>query len=130
MKATGMIRRVDELGRIVIPKEIRKTLKIKEGEAVEIFIEKDILLLKKYSKVKGDSEIAKNIATALAEITEKSVIVTDTERVIASSGKLKGVIGEKITEKAYDFIMDKKSFFVNTTVFWYYWYNNLRGKFF
>ena len=100
MKATGMVRRVDELGRIVIPKEIRKTLKIKEGEPLEIYVEKDNLLLKKYSKVGANTEIAENIANALTETTEKSVIVTDTESVIASSGKLKGLTGEKISKDA------------------------------
>ena len=113
MKATGMVRRVDELGRIVIPKEIRKTLKIKEGEPLEIYVEKDNLLLKKYSKVGANTEIAENIANALTETTEKSVIVTDTECVIASSGKLKGLTGEKISNDAYKIISQQKSFAVN-----------------
>ncbi len=113
MKATGVVRRVDELGRIVIPKEIRKTLKIKEGEPLEIYVEKDILLLCKYSKIGANTEMAENIANALNEITDKSVIVTDTEHVIASSGKLKGLTGEKITDEAYQIILEKKSFAVN-----------------
>ncbi len=110
MKATGMVRRVDDLGRIVIPKEIRKTLKIKEGEPLEIYVEKDNLLLRKYSKVGSLPEIAENIANALHEITEKSVIITDLECVIASSGKLKSLTGEKITDDCYKIIIDKKSF--------------------
>ena len=113
MKATGMVRRVDELGRIVIPKEIRKTLKIKEGEPLEIYVEKDNLLLKKYSKVGSSTEIAESVVTALTEITEKSVLVTDTENVVASSGKLKSLNGEKISDEAYKIITQKKSFAVN-----------------
>ena len=51
MKATGVVRRIDDLGRIVIPKEIRKTLRIKDGESVEIFLENDNIVLKKYSPI-------------------------------------------------------------------------------
>ena len=65
MKATGMIRRVDDLGRIVIPKEIRKTLKIKEGEPLEIYVEKDNLLLRKYSKVGSLPEISQTLYVKL-----------------------------------------------------------------
>ena len=51
MKATGIVRRIDELGRVVIPKEIRRTLRIKEGDPLEIFTDRDELMLKKYSQL-------------------------------------------------------------------------------
>lgn len=54
MKATGIIRRTDDLGRVVIPKEIRRTLKIREGDPLEIFIEKDCVCFQKYSMLGGN----------------------------------------------------------------------------
>ena len=60
MKATGIVRRIDELGRVVIPKEIRRTLRIREGDPLEIFTERETLLLKKYSPMSIIDDIIKN----------------------------------------------------------------------
>ena len=110
MKATGMVRRVDELGRIVIPKEIRKTLKIKEGEPLEIFVDKSELILKKYSKISKNSELSDNIVLTLTDITGGFAIITDSDEVVSASSKLKHLIGEKISPTASDIILNKKSF--------------------
>ncbi|HRF36838.1 MAG TPA: AbrB/MazE/SpoVT family DNA-binding domain-containing protein, partial [Clostridia bacterium] len=59
MKATGVVRRIDDLGRIVIPKEIRRTLRIRDGESLEIFVDKEMIALKKYSSMDDMTEIAK-----------------------------------------------------------------------
>ena len=92
MKATGVIRRIDELGRIVIPKEIRRTMRIKEGTPLEIYSGDDgELLLKKYSPVFEISEIAAEVAQSIAEGTENTVLVTNMEKVIATSGKDKNL---------------------------------------
>ena len=77
MKSTGMMRRIDELGRIVIPKEIRKNLRIKEGENLEIYVENETILLKKYSPLKNLVEMA----TIYAEVINSFII--------AVSGKYK-----------------------------------------
>lgn len=88
MKATGVVRRIDELGRIVIPKEIRRTLKIKEGTPLEIYSGEDgELLLKKYSPIFEISSIAEEIVQSIADGTNYSALVTNMEKVISASGK-------------------------------------------
>lgn len=89
MKATGVVRRIDDLGRIVIPKEIRKTMRIKEGESLEIFIDNTNIILKKYSALDKISEYAQNITEAIHSITKNEVFITDTNNIIAVSGQLK-----------------------------------------
>lgn len=78
MKATGIVRRIDDLGRVVVPKEIRRTLKIREGDPIEIFTEKDgEIILRKYSQIGEMSEYAKQYADTLAHISGHIVIITD-----------------------------------------------------
>ena len=96
MKATGIIRRVDDLGRIVIPKEIRKTLKIREGDPVEIFTDtQGQVILKKYSPIGEIGNFAKAYAEAMSQIAGHRVLVTDSEKVIAVAGSgTKGFLGK------------------------------------
>lgn len=90
MKATGIIRRIDELGRIVIPKEIRKNLRIHEGENIEIYIgDNEDVILKKYSLVKRISDVAQHFTDSIHVLLKCNIIVTDTNNVIAFSGPLK-----------------------------------------
>ena len=87
MKATGVVRRIDELGRIVIPKEIRRTLKIREGTPLEIYSgDSGELLLKKYSPITELAEIASDICKSIAVGTQKSVLISNMEKIIATSG--------------------------------------------
>lgn len=67
MKATGIVRRIDDLGRVVIPKEIRRTLKIREGDSLEIFLEKDCVCFQKYSALGSLSDKTLRIALAMAK---------------------------------------------------------------
>lgn len=92
MKETGVVRRIDELGRIVIPKEIRKNLRIREGDPVEIFVSQgESIILKKYSQLNGfESEFAK-IASVIASKLNATTLITDNDKVIASAGPLKDV---------------------------------------
>ena len=84
MKATGIVRRIDDLGRIVVPKEIRRTLRIREGDPLEIFTSREgEIMLKKYSPVGELGEFARSYAQALAQTTEALVCITDREYVIA-----------------------------------------------
>ena len=87
MKATGVIRRLDDLGRIVIPKEIRKLMRIREGEPMEIFVnaEGDIIL-KKYSPIGDLSEFAMQYAEAISQNIGKVVCITDRDQIIAVAG--------------------------------------------
>lgn len=97
MKATGVVRRIDELGRIVIPKEIRKTMHIKEGESIEIFIDGDqSIILKKYSAIKNLSDFAQYFTDSIYDFLKNSIIITDTESVIAVSGPLKKELNGKL----------------------------------
>ena len=86
MKATGVVRRIDDLGRVVIPKEIRKTLRIKEGDPLEIFTDKEgEVILKKYSPIGELSEFATEYAETLAKTTGHIACITDRDTVIALS---------------------------------------------
>ena len=67
MKATGIVRRMDELGRVVIPKEIRRTLRIREGDPLEIFTDRDELMLKKYSPIATIEKFSESAAKSLAD---------------------------------------------------------------
>ena len=90
MKATGVVRRIDDLGRVVIPKEIRKTLRIKEGEPLEIFTDREgQVILKKYSPIGELSEFATGYAETLSKTTGHIACITDKDTVIAVSGGAK-----------------------------------------
>ena len=87
MKATGVVRRIDNLGRIVIPKEIRRTLHIREGDPLEIYT--DVggqVIFKKYSPLGEMGELAERFAAALALKTDFGVLICDRERCIAAAG--------------------------------------------
>ena len=87
MKATGIVRRIDDLGRVVIPKEIRRTLRIREGDPLEIFTDREgEIILKKYSPIGELGEFARQYADSLAQSTGNIVCVTDRDQVIAFSG--------------------------------------------
>lgn len=87
MKATGIVRRIDDLGRIVIPKEIRRTMRIREGDPMEIFTSREgEILLKKYSPVGELSEFALAVAESIAQTLGELVCVTDRDYVIAAAG--------------------------------------------
>ena len=107
MKATGVVRRIDELGRIVIPKEIRRTLKIKEGTPLEIFTEENgQLLLKKYSPIVELGELAKEVCESIYFSTEQNVLIVNMESVIASSGTSKTTYLSKTVDSKLELTID------------------------
>ena len=90
MKATGVVRRIDDLGRVVIPKEIRRTLRIKEGDPLEIFTDREgQVILKKYSPIGELSEFASEYAETLNKTTGHIACITDKDTIIAVSGATK-----------------------------------------
>ena len=89
MKATGIIRRIDDLGRVVIPKEIRKNLRIKEGDNLEIFVVNEDIILKKYSMMNKINDLAQELTDAIYTFMKHSIFITDTDQVVAASGPLK-----------------------------------------
>ncbi|MBR2786214.1 MAG: stage V sporulation protein T [Clostridia bacterium] len=109
MKATGVVRRIDDLGRVVIPKEIRKTLRIKEGDPLEIFTDKEgEIILKKYSPIGELSEFATEYAETLAKTTGHIACITDKDTVIAVSGGAKKEYLEQGISPELEQIMDEK----------------------
>lgn len=109
MKATGITRKIDELGRIVIPKEIRRTLRIREGTPLEIFTEKNgEIILRKYSPMGELVSFAAQYADSLAQTTGMMVCITDLEQVIAAAGGAKrDYLGKEISEKLDQMIEDR-----------------------
>lgn len=90
MKATGIVRRIDDLGRVVIPKEIRRTLRIREGDPLEIFVDRDgEVILKKYSPIGELGDFAQEYADSLYETTGHLAIITDRDAVVAVAGASK-----------------------------------------
>ena len=87
MKATGIVRRIDDLGRVVIPKEIRRTLRIREGDPLEIFVDRDgEVILKKYSPISELGDFAKEYAESLFEGTGHITIISDRDTFITVAG--------------------------------------------
>ena len=89
MKSTGIIRRIDELGRIVIPKEIRNNMRLKSGESLEIFVNNDSILMKKFSMINKISDLSQELVDAMYTFLKNNIIITDLHTIIAASGKLK-----------------------------------------
>ena len=114
MKATGVVRRIDDLGRIVIPKEIRRTLRIKEGDPLEIFTDKEgEVILKKYSPIGELSEFASSYAETLAKTTGHIACITDKDMVIAVSGGSKKELLEQDLSNQLEQLMEDKEIYTS-----------------
>jgi len=114
LKATGIIRKIDDLGRVVIPKEIRKTLRIREGDPMEIYVEKNgEIILKRFAPLGDIVDEVICLANVLAKNTGFSVYITDTQTVIAVSSKnKKNNLDRQITEELLN-ILEERSLFIN-----------------
>ena len=114
MKATGVVRRIDDLGRIVIPKEIRKVLRIKEGDPIEIFTNKDgEIILKKYSPIGEFSDFATGYAETLSKTTGHIACITDKDTVIAVSGGPKKEFLEQGLSKQLEEVMENREVYTS-----------------
>ena len=99
MKATGIVRRIDDLGRIVIPKEIRRTLRIRESDPLEIFTDREgEIILKKYSPIGEMSTFAKQYAESLAQVSGQMTLIADRDQFIAAAGGCKALLGKSISK--------------------------------
>jgi len=114
LKATGVVRRIDDLGRIVIPKEIRRTLRIKEGDPLEIFTDREgQVILKKYSPIGELSEFATGYAETLSKTTGHIACITDKDSVIAVSGGSKKEFLEQSLSSELEKVMENKEVYTS-----------------
>jgi AbrB family transcriptional regulator (stage V sporulation protein T) len=111
MKATGIVRRIDDLGRVVVPKEIRRTLRIREGDPLEIFTDREgEIILKKYSPIGELGQFAKQYADSLAQTTGLIVAITDKDQFIAVAGPTKkDLITKGISHELEEVINERES---------------------
>jgi AbrB family transcriptional regulator (stage V sporulation protein T) len=109
MKATGIVRRIDDLGRVVIPKEIRRTLRIREGDPLEIFVDREgEVILKKYSPIRELGEFAKEYADSLFEATGHITCISDRDTIIAVSGASKKEFLNRVVGPAIEQAMEER----------------------
>jgi len=114
MKATGIVRRIDSLGRIVIPMEIRRTLRIRENDALEIFTDRDgEIIFKKYSPIADLEEFAQEYADSLFESTGHLALITDRDEIIAVAGGPKKQFMEKTLSPEVEGIMEERQTLVS-----------------
>ena len=112
MKATGIVRRIDDLGRVVIPKEIRRTMRIREGDPLEIYTTKEgEVIFKKYSQIRGLDDFAAQFCDSLNRNTDFTAAVTDRDTIIAVAGNGKReLLGKPITAEL-EAVMEKRSLY-------------------
>jgi len=109
LKATGIVRRIDDLGRIVIPKEIRRTLRIRESDPLEIFTDREgEIILKKYSPIGEMTAFAKQYAESLAQVSGKIALIADRDQFIAAAGGLKNLLGKSISHRMEEKLNDRE----------------------
>lgn len=115
MKATGIVRRIDDLGRVVIPKEIRRTLRIREGDPLEIFIDREgEVILKKYSPINELGHFATEYAEALFDSLQSPVLICDRDEVISVAGESKKeYLNKKIGKRLEEVIETRTLKFVD-----------------
>lgn len=116
MKATGIVRRIDDLGRVVIPKEIRRTMRIREGDPLEIFTDKDgELIFKKYSPIGELTDFASQICDSLRRSTDGIAAVCDRDGIIAVAGGGRKELLDKPISPQLSEIMDNRSTYRHTS---------------
>ena len=114
MKATGIVRRIDDLGRVGVPKEIRRVLRIREGDPLEIYTgNSGEVILKKYSPINELSQFAGEYVETINKVLGGTIIVSDTDTVIAASGSDKKSYTDKRIDAELDNIIQSKNRYLN-----------------
>lgn len=115
MKATGIVRRIDDLGRVVIPKEIRRTMRIREGDPLEIYTEADgEVIFKKYSPIGELSTFATQYAEVLYKACQLKLVITDNDHVIAAAGVSKREVMERRVSPDLEDLMERRAIHITT----------------
>ena len=110
MKATGIVRRIDDLGRIVIPKEIRRTLHIRESDPLEIFTDREgQVILKKYSPIGEMTTFAKQYAESLAQVSGHATLIADRDQFIAVSGGCKQLLNKSVSRQLEEKVNNRET---------------------
>lgn len=114
MKATGIVRRIDDLGRVVIPKEIRRTLRLREGTPLEIFTDREgEIIFKKYSPVAEIGSFAKQYADAIAQTIGHTICISDRDQIVAVAGtQKKDFLGKQVSKQMEGLIHNRDSVLV------------------
>ena len=113
MKATGIVRRIDDLGRVVIPKEIRRTMRIREGSPLEIYTDREgEVIFKKYSPVGEMSSFAYQYVDTLNKVCQMSVAVTDRDTIIACAGVSKKEYADKKLTDDYESVIESRNRYI------------------
>lgn len=111
MKATGIVRRIDDLGRIVIPKEIRRTLHIRESDPLEIYTDREgQIILKKYSPIGEMSTFAKQYAESLAKVSGHAAVIADRDQFIAAAGGYKQFLNKAVSRQLDERMNNREPF--------------------
>lgn len=111
MRATGIVRRIDDLGRVVVPKEIRRVLRIREGDPMEIFTGRDgEIVLKKYSPIGELTTFAKQYAESLSQVSGRTTIISDRDRFIATAGGYRQLLNKEISKQLEERIEARDTF--------------------
>jgi len=113
MKATGIVRRIDDLGRVVIPKEIRRTMRIREGEPLEIYTDREgTIIFKKYSPVGEMTETASLLAETVSRVCACPVLISDRDAVIACAGLPRREVLEQKVSAGIEQLMEERNVYV------------------
>ncbi len=112
MKATGIVRRIDDLGRVVIPKEIRRTMRIREGDSLEIYTDKDgEVIFKKYSPMGELADFAVALCDTMGKTTGHTVAICDRDTIIATNGSARRELLEKRISDDLEDILEARSIY-------------------
>ena len=113
MKATGIVRRIDDLGRVVIPKEIRRTMRIREGDPLEIFTAREGgVIFKKYSQLGDVSEFAAQLCDTISRVAGLPAVITDRDSCIAAGGLPRREVVEKRVSAQVERLMEERQSFL------------------
>jgi len=116
MKATGIVRRIDDLGRVVIPKEIRRTMRIREGDPLEIYTDNDgEVIFKKYSPIGELTPFASQYAEVLYKSTSFPILISDTDHIVAAAGIPKKEVLERRISPAVEEVIEQRRLYMAKT---------------